>query len=264
MRQVRIGLVLTVLVLSCSARSNRAQYADPPQNPSIPETLTPETSALEEIDPNPSDNKHLTMNLQNASNLSMFQLQERLYSSDQTVSGLALGELIRRGEQATPVLLEALTHENPRTRRLAAEGLQEIADPASADALFQATQDINGEVRARAAIALYTLGDDRGLEALVANLNDYPDILHSPYTASMYPLMKGGQEVLPLIVPLLRSEDQLTRERAFLIVEAVATRLPEVENWENLWRSLGSYSPTAPQTERDTAAQQWENWLEQL
>lgn len=204
---------------------------------------------------------NLYMNNQDATATPMEQIKERLYSTDQDTSGLALGELIRLGKQATPVLLEALTHSNPRTRRLAAEGLSEIADPASADALFQATHDTNPEVRARAATALYTLGDKRALTALVATLDDYPDILHNPYTASMYPLMRGGKEVLPLVVPLLQAPNDLTRERAFLIVKAVVSKLPQGQDWNQLWQSLGSYDPAGPKAERDKAAQQWEQWL---
>jgi len=191
----------------------------------------------------------------------MEQLKRRLYSLDQDTSGLALGELVKLGRQATPVLLEALTHDNPRTRRLAAEGLGEIADPRAADALYQATKDPSDEVRARAATALHALGDRRSLGALVATINDYPDILHNPYTASMYPLMRGGQEELPLIVPLLRSPDDLTRQRGFLVLRAVVSRLPEGKDWDQLWKSLGSYDPHGPQAERDRAAQQWLSWL---
>jgi hypothetical protein len=204
---------------------------------------------------------NLYMNNQDATATPMEQIKTRLYSTDQDTSGLALAELIRLGKKATPVLLEALSHSNPRTRRLAAEGLAEIADPSTADALFQATHDSNPEVRARAATALHKLGDKRSLKALVATLDDYPDILHNPYTASMYPLMQGGKDVLPLVVPLLQSPDDLTRQRAFLIVKAVVTKLPQGQDWNQLWQSLGSYDPAAPQAERDKAAKQWEAWL---
>ncbi|MCF2149247.1 HEAT repeat domain-containing protein [Desmonostoc muscorum LEGE 12446] len=204
------------------------------------------------------------MNNQDATATPMEQIKTRLYSTDQDTSGLALAELIRLGKKATPVLLEALTHSNPRTRRLAAEGLGEIADPTSADALFQATHDSNPEVRARAATALHKLGDKRSLGALVATLDDYPDILHNPYTASMYPLMQGSKDVLPLVVPLLQAPNDLTRERAFLVVKAVVTKLPQGEDWNQLWHSLGSYDPAAPEAERDKAAKQWEAWLTKL
>ncbi len=204
------------------------------------------------------------MSNQNADSAPIEQLKIRLYSTDQDTSSLALGDLIRMGRRSTPILLEALTNADPRTRRLAAEGLAEIADPTSADALFQATQDSHPEVRARAATALYILNDPRALNALVNTLNDYPDILHNPYTASMYPLMRGGREVLPLVIPLLKSPDALTRERAFLIVQAVVTKLPEGTDWNQLWRSLGSYDPKSSEIEWANAAQQWEKWLEQF
>ncbi len=204
---------------------------------------------------------NLYMNNQDATATPMEQIKARLYSADQDTSALALGELIRLGKQATPILLEALTNSNPRTRRLAAEGLSEIGDPASADALFQATHDTNPEVRARAATALYTLGDKRALAALVATIDDYPDILHNPYTASMYPLMRGGKEVLPLVVPLLQAPNDSTRERAFLIVKAVVSKLPQGHDWNKLWQSLGSYDPVGSQAERDRSAQQWEQWV---
>jgi hypothetical protein len=77
----------------------------------------------------------------------------------------------------------------------------------------------------------------------------------------MYALMRGGEGVLPLMVPLLSSSDELTRQRAFLVVEAVVTALPESGNWDTLWRSLGSYNPTGSEAERNRAAQQWEDWL---
>ncbi len=191
----------------------------------------------------------------------MNELKKRLYSPDQDTSGLALGELIKLGTKATPVLLEALAQGNPRTRRLAAEGLGEIADPAAADALYRATKDPNDEVRARAATALHALGDPRSVVALVATINDYPDILHSPNTASMYPLMRGGRDVLPLIVPLLRSPDQLTRQRAFLVLRAVVSRLPQGSDWDHLWQSLDRYDPVAPEADRARAADAWQRWL---
>jgi HEAT repeat protein len=189
------------------------------------------------------------------------ELKARFLDADRKTSSLALRELIRLGRDATPVLMAALTHANPRTRRLAAEGLSELADPVSADALFLATRDGNDEVRARAATALHRLGDARSLGALIATLNDYPDELHGPYTASMYPLMNGGKEVLPLAVPLLQAADALTRERALLIVKAVVSKHFKAQDWKQLWQTLGSFDPAAPQAERDNAAAQWQQWL---
>ena len=192
------------------------------------------------------------------------QLKTALYDTNQDTSARALGKLIKLGKQATPILIEALKADNPRTRRLAAEGLRDIGDPASADALFEAVHDSEGKVRARAATALHKLGDKRALEALVATLDDYPDELHNPYTASMYPLMRGGKEVLPLVVPLLEAPDPITRQRALLILKAAAAKLPEGQDWNQLWQSLGSYDPAGSQEERSGAARQWQEWVAKL
>lgn len=195
---------------------------------------------------------------------SVEQLKKEFYSPDQDRSALALGKLIKLGKQATPILIEALHADNARTRRLAAEGLSDIGDPSSADALFQAVSDPEGKVRARAATALHKLGDQRAIPALIKTLDDYPDELHNPYTASMYPLMREGKQVLPLVAPLLEAPNQETRQRALLIIKAVAANLPEGKNWDQLWQSMGSYDPAAPAEQRKKAAQQWLAWVKQL
>lgn len=191
---------------------------------------------------------------------SIEQLRVGLFDADPDTSGMAAAGLIRMGTAATPVFLEALTHAHARTRRIAAEGLGEVADPASANALFEATHDTDGTVRARAATALHRLGDSRALAALIATLNDYPDVLHSPYTASMYPLMRGGKAVLPLVIPLLQASDALTRERAFLVLQAAVRNHYPKQDWLRLWQSLGSYAPDGGEPERENAARQWQTW----
>ncbi|HLG55842.1 MAG TPA: HEAT repeat domain-containing protein [Vicinamibacterales bacterium] len=193
-------------------------------------------------------------------NAGVDQLKTRLYSTDQDTSALAFGELARMGKQATPLLIEALGHSTPRTRRLAAEGLAEIRDPASADALERATHDSNGEVRSRAAVALHLLGDPRALAALARTLDDYPDILHNPYTASMYQLM-GDRAVLPLMAPLLKAPQPVTRERALLVIKAVVSKMPEGSHWDQLWESLGRYDPQGQPADRDRAAELWTAWI---
>lgn len=189
------------------------------------------------------------------------QLRARLLDPDPDVSSAALAQLIGMGKAATPLLIEALGHANARTRRIAAEGLGDVADRGSADALHRATQDSSGEVRARAATALHRLADPRALAALIATLDDYPDVLHSPYTASMYPLMRSGKAVLPLLLPLLRANEAVTRKRALLILKAVVSQHYAPQDWDALWQKLGGYDAAAPQAERDKAAQQWQDWL---
>jgi hypothetical protein len=191
-------------------------------------------------------------------------IKQRFYSTDQDTSALALGELIAHGKQATSILIEALHAPNDRTRRLAAEGLSDIGDATAAEPLFAATHDSSGPVRARAATALARLGDPRARAALVATLDDYPDELHGPYTASMYPLMRDTAAVLPLIVPLLKAPDQITRQRALLIIKAVVAKLPAGTNWEQLSTQLGSYDPAGPANERNAAADQWQAWVQAL
>lgn len=190
------------------------------------------------------------------------QIKTRLYSTDQDTSALAFGELVRLGKPAIPILIEALSHPTARTRRLAAEGLAEIRDPASADALERATHDSNDEVRSRAAVALHVVGDPRALAALVRTVDDYPDILHNPYTASMYELT-GDRAVLPLMAPLLKAPQPLTRQRALLVIKAVVSKMPEGRNWDQLWQSLGRYDHQGEPADRDRAADLWMAWIRQ-
>ncbi len=174
---------------------------------------------------------------------------------------MALAQLIQKGKAALPVLIEALSNQRPRTRRLAVEGLSEIGDPACAEALYQATRDENDEVRARAATALHRLDDPRALTALINTLDDYPDELHQPYTASMYPLMRADKSALPLVAPLLLAANADTREHAFLVLQAVVRRHFPKLDWEELWHSLGDYAPNGEQAERKAAARLWQAWV---
>ena len=206
---------------------------------------------------------HFVMNSPESSASPLDQLKAQLYSTDEAVSSRALMELSRLGKPATPILIEALTAPQVETKLLAIEGLQEIRDPASADALETATRDASGEVRSRAAAALYRLNDRRALAALVQTLDDYPDVLHSPYTVSMYALLEGGKEVLPWVAPLLKAPQPATRERALLIIKTLVPKVSGSENWEQLWRSLGCYDPEGADAERNRAADQWQAWIQQ-
>jgi hypothetical protein len=206
---------------------------------------------------------HFVMNSPDSNASPLSQLKTEFYSTDTAVSSRALRELVRLGKPATPILIKALTAPQAETKLLAIEGLQELRDPASADALEAATHDASGEVRARAAAALYRLNDRRALAALVRTLDDYPDVLHSPYTVSMYELLTGGKEVLPLVAPLLKAPQPATRERALLIIKTLVPKVSGGENWEQLWRSLGSYDPKGAELERNRAADQWQAWIQQ-
>lgn len=196
---------------------------------------------------------------------SLEDLANRLESTDRDTQALALGELIAQGKLAVPVLTHALGSENDYTRALAAEGLAQIADPASADSLVAALDDPSDRVRAYAATGLSNMGDPRAIDALVRTINDYPDRLHSYYSLSTYALMNQGAEALPVVAPLLKSPDLQTRRRAFLAVRSIITQriLSESETWESLWESLERYEPDAPEAQRNQAADRWINWIQQ-
>ncbi len=53
----------------------------------------------------------------------------------------------------------------------------------------------------------------------------------------------------------------MTRARAFLVIRMVVSALPETNDWQALWRALGSYDPAATGPERERAAQQWRDWI---
>jgi HEAT repeat protein len=194
---------------------------------------------------------------------SLDELAEQLRSTEFNTRAIALAELVRQGKAATPVLLEALNSPDDVLRVQAARGLGDIADPASAEALAQALDDRNEEVRANAAQGLALMNDKRALGALVRTINDLPDLEHYPFTLSIYNLIELGSPALPAVVPLLKSSDPTTRERAFLVFTTIVSALPEGKDWQQLWQSLGSYDPHGTTPERERAADQLSSWIDQ-
>lgn len=194
---------------------------------------------------------------------SLHELVEQLSSPEFNTRALALAELVRQGKAATPVLVEAFNSPVDRLRAQVAQALAEIADPASADTLAQALDDDNKEVRARGAQGLARINDSRALDALVRTINDLPDVLHHPYTLSLYELIRLGRPALPAVAPLLKSADPITRERAFLAVGTIISSLAEGKDWQQLWQSLGSYDPNGPSPQRERAADQLIGWVNQ-
>jgi HEAT repeat protein len=191
------------------------------------------------------------------------ELLEHLHSDDEDVRGLALGELVRRGDAAIPALLKALKSATPAVRALAAEGLGLIGNPASADDLATAVHDADEGVRSQAATALARVGDPRALQALIDTLDDNYDLLQADLTLSAYTLSRYGPEALPALAPLLKDEDLSIRTQAIWIIRRIAAGLlGEDQDWAELWQSLGSYEPDAPAGERDRSADRWAAWIE--
>ena len=192
---------------------------------------------------------------------SLRELVEQLSSPEGNTRASALAELVRHGKAATPVLVEAFNTPVDQLRAQVIRALAEIADPASADTLAQALHDDNKEVRARGAQGLSRINDSRAVDALVQTIDDFPDVLHHPYTLSTYELIQQRRSALPAVAPLLKSADPITRERAFLVVGTIISSLDEGKDWQQLWQSLGSYDPHGPSPERERAADQLISWI---
>jgi len=194
---------------------------------------------------------------------SLEELVERLESDNVNTQGLALGELIRRGNAATPILIEALQNAKPGVRALAAEGLGRIGDLNSANSLVAALQDSDEEVRSRAAAALAHLEDPRALPALISTLDDNYDLLHADLSLSAYTLSGFGPEALPAVAPLLKADNESIRAQAIWIIrQIVSNMMSEEVDWTELWQSLGAYDPEGPADTRNQAAERWIAWIE--
>jgi HEAT repeat protein len=194
---------------------------------------------------------------------SIQELIKQLSSLDFNARALALAELVRRGKAATSDLAEALKSPDAQLRTQAAQALAEIADPASAEVLAQALHDGDDQVRARAAQGLARLQDSRALDALILTINDFPDVLHHPYTLSTYALIQMGSPALLSLAPLLKSADPMTRQRSYVVIRSIVSQLPEGVDWERIWQSLGRYDPLGSDLERERAADQWLAWIRQ-
>lgn len=189
------------------------------------------------------------------------ELIEQLSSPDFTTRALALAALVEQGAAATAGLARALGEPDDRVRAQAAQALSEIADPEAADALANATADTSGDVRGYAALGLARIGDHRANDALVNTLDELPDLEHHPYSASVYGLIDIGQAALPAVVPLLGAPDPTTRARAFIVVRAAVESMPEIQDWNELWGSLGRFDPYGENPARDAAARNWQGWV---
>jgi len=185
-----------------------------------------------------------------------------LDAADPAQRAKALAALVAAGRTATPVLLRGLASADADVREKAAQGLAEIADPSTADALAAALADPAPRVRGRAAQGLAALGDARALDALVRTIDDFPDVLHAPHTVATYVLVARGPKALPAIAPLLDAPQPMTRQRAFLVLQTVVSAMPQAGDWRTLWQSLGAYDPNAADASaRAAAAAQWRQWI---
>jgi HEAT repeat protein len=192
---------------------------------------------------------------------SIDELADDLGDADTNVRALALGELVRRGSAATPALLRVLAHADVEVRAQAAQALGEIADPANADVFAGMLRDTDARIRARGAYGLARLGDPRALDALVRTIDDLEDIEHVSGSLSSYVLAGMGPEALHAVAPLLSAPRAFTRLRAFNVIQQIVSRLRGADELQARWCDFGKYDPMSESAERETAVQQWRDWI---
>jgi HEAT repeat protein len=188
------------------------------------------------------------------------ELARRLASDQGDEARLALGELIAQGHDATPALIEAAASDSADVRYLAMEGISTVADPAALDVARERLQDPDGRVRSLAAVALRRLGDPGAREALIATLDDWPDVLHAHLSRSAYELPALGEEALEPVIPLLGSEDWDDRAKAAWIVSTVVSQAGD-GSLDELGRILDGYDPDGDPEERGRRAREAAEWL---
>ncbi|HYR62861.1 MAG TPA: hypothetical protein VET24_09580, partial [Actinomycetota bacterium] len=110
-----------------------------------------------------------------------------------------------------------------------------------------------------AAASLARLDDPRAVEALVRTLNDYTDEAHSGMSLSAYALIGLGTRIAPVVVPLLASDDQITRTRAVAILRKLASG---DEALAPLGRILDGYDPTVTPEASAAPARSAAEWVE--
>jgi HEAT repeat protein len=191
------------------------------------------------------------------------QLARRLDSSDVNESGLALGELVAQGTAATPVLTQAARSESADVRKLAMEGLGTIADPASLDDVRRGLDDPDGRVRSLAAVALNRLGAPDALDALLATLDDWPDLTRSDMSKSAYELAGSGPRALPIAIPLLADEKWTTRAKGVWIIRRIVSRNRDDPALAELEAIVSGFDARDEhEQERERAAADARAWLE--
>lgn len=127
-------------------------------------------------------------------------------------------------EDRIRAMADALRADDPAVRDSAAQALAELRDPAAEPVLRRMLKSDDGTVRGRGAQGLDAIGADGAVAALVATINELPNELRTPFTIPVYGLIDHGVVGVAAVAPLLDDPDELTRERALLVVRMVADR----------------------------------------
>ena len=113
------------------------------------------------------------------------------------------------------------------------------------------------------------------IQHYICTIDDNPAVLHRDFTPSVMALQKFGEEALPSLVPLMLSESDDTRLRAYTVIRAIFTRVyrseskagltPEeiLKGRDQLWTELGDFKYNQSLDDRIKAAGLWLHWLEQ-
>lgn len=115
----------------------------------------------------------------------------------------------RNNKVALTRLVEAVAHENCKTRRGAAQGLWKLAHPDAVEALLMACRDNDSEVRYYAVSALREIRDLRAVPAFVEALQDADRDVRNAAVESLLSFKDQGatESLLPLLnhtVPVVR------------------------------------------------------------
>jgi hypothetical protein len=109
--------------------------------------------------------------------------------------------------------------------------------------------------------------------SLIAAINDNPDLAHGDLTPAVHALVRLGLPALPAVLPLLGSDDELTRLRAQRVFERATRawlreRTPDRSTaraadyaWMKLWHDNGDYNWDGPAEVRAAAIDRWRAWL---
>lgn len=126
--------------------------------------------------------------------------------------------------------------------------------------------------------ATVTLPPDPQIETLIAHVNDDWDELHPENTPAVWELIGIGERALPYVLPLVESDNELTRERAIVVLSVVSSRMmgfvpfgdlktiadreKQASEEKRFWHSLGDLHADASLASRRHSIKLWTEWLE--
>jgi HEAT repeat protein len=141
-------------------------------------------------------------------------------------------EVATLGENAVEALLEALEDQEPEVRRGAAWALGVIRNPRAVEPLVSRLRDADESVRSGAAWALGVIGDPRGVPALVDALRDSSPEVRRKAAWALGEI--GEREAVDALVQVLEDEDLDVRRVTFLVLEKLGWKPTEEEEVRRL------------------------------